>query len=182
MSTEIIVRHCAPTLAGLKVGNLFSYRYTDAREVLKALVEQNKCLNKKGVFLIAVKIQNGTVLVYAYRENKLKEVLSDKDVQKFLKVYGYKDFSVSACLKKLRDSLLEEQFPHEIGVFLGYPLEDIKEFIRNKGENCSCIGCWKAYVNISEAEKTFAKFKKCTKIYCQKLLEGIDINRLTVNG
>jgi len=26
-------------------------------------------------------------------------------------------------------------FPHEIGVFLGYPLEDVMGFISNKGHN-----------------------------------------------
>ena len=36
-------------------------------------------------------------------------------------------------------------FPHEIGLFLGYPFEDVMGFIENKGENYLCSGCWKVY-------------------------------------
>ena len=36
-------------------------------------------------------------------------------------------------------------FPHEIGVFLGYPLEDVVGFIRHRGKCFTCCGCWKSY-------------------------------------
>lgn len=36
-------------------------------------------------------------------------------------------------------------FPHEIGVFLGYPLGDVVGFIENRGKNFTCCGCWKSY-------------------------------------
>lgn len=182
LPTEIIVRHCAPTLAGLKVGNLFSYRYTDEADVLDTLEIRNRELNKKGVFFRLIKMCNGMALVYVYRKKKLEQILSDTDIQEFLKLHGYKDFDINSCLKVLAKRLLKEDFPHDIGVFLGYPLDDIKAFIINKGANCKCIGCWKAYTNLSEAEKTFNRFKKCTKIYCEKYMEGSDLSRLTVAG
>ena len=37
----------------------------------------------------------------------------------------------------------EADFPHEIGVFLGYPLTDVVGFIENQGRNFTCCGCWK---------------------------------------
>ena len=56
---------------------------------------------------------------------------------------------------------LREQggFPHEIGLFLGYPLGDVAGFIRNRGKNCKCSGCWKVYCNELEAQKRFARYK-----------------------
>ena len=56
-----------------------------------------------------------------------------------------------------------EKFPHEIGLFLDYPLVDVIGFIRNTGKNCKCSGCWKAYGNAKEAEKTFCKYKNAEK-------------------
>ena len=44
------------------------------------------------------------------------------------------------------------QFPHEIGVFLGYPLEDVKGFIENKGKNFLYSGYWKVYSDVERAK------------------------------
>ena len=185
MSTEIIVRFCAPTLAGLKVGNLFSYRYRDyddAYELMKMLAEQNHKLNPKGVYFVLVKLRGGIALVYVYRRRQLEELLKKQSVQHFLREYGYHRFDIPSCLAVLKKRLLLEDFPHDIGVFLGYPLMDIQAFIENKGANCPCVGCWKAYTNLSEAKKKFRRFKQCTEIYCQQYFDGIDITRLTVAG
>ena len=182
MPTELIVRHCAPTLAGLKIGNLFSSKFNNIDNLLRMVNEQNKKLNQKGVYLILLRIHNGNALGYLYRKNQLINRLAENDIKVFLSQFGYTDFSIEASLNLLSTRLSEDEFPHEIGVFLGYPLVDIKAFIKNKGANCPCVGCWKAYNNIKEAEKTFATFKKCTEVYCQQYTDGIDITRLTVAG
>lgn len=176
----IIVRHCAPTLAGLKLGNLFSYKYEDIDELNCIIHEQNKELNKKGVYFVLVRAKDGMALIYVFRGRQLAARLKNPEVQDFLKTLGYTEFTVEACLNRLQDRLLNDDFPHEIGVFLGYPLNDIIAFIDNKGANYKCSGFWKAYYNVQEAEKTFRRFNKCIKIYCQKHMEGTDLQRLTV--
>ena len=182
MSTEAIVRHCAPTLAGLKVGNLFSTKYQDSQELLDSVARQNRNLNERGVFFVLIKMQNGLALIYVYRKHQLETLLQTPEVQRFLARFGYSDFSVEGCLAVLKKRLMHQDFPHDIGVFLGYPLADIQAFIANKGANCKCIGCWQDYTDLPNAEKKFALFKKCTKIYCQRFGEGTDITRLTVVG
>ena len=164
------------------MGNLFSYRYTDTEELHQTIRERNKALNSKGVFFVLIKERDGMALVYVYRKKQLAQILADREIQDFLKKYGYARFDVEACLRVLKTRLLDQDFPHDIGVFLGYPLADIKAFIVNKGANCQCIGCWKAYTNLRQARKTFDLFKKCTKIYCERFFEGTDITRLTVAG
>lgn len=77
---------------------------------------------------------------------------------------------------------MQEDFPHAIGVFLDYPLANIKAFITNKGCNCPCSGYWKACTNFNEAQKKFKSFKKCIEFYCQNLQAGMDISRRTVAG
>ena len=51
---------------------------------------------------------------------------------------GVKEFTpvaLNRCIVKLIGRLQEnEGFPHEIGLFLGYPPEDVLGFIENKGE------------------------------------------------
>lgn len=82
------------------------------------------------------------------------------------------------CLKK---RLCEcNGFPHEIGVFLGYPLDDVKGFILNKGRGCKCCGLWKVYCNECETRKLFDKIQKCTQVYLQVFEEGRNLTQMTV--
>lgn len=182
MSYEMIVKHCAPTLAGLKIGNLFSYAYESAEKLEKQLQQNNKLLNSKGIFFRILRKKNNIALIYVYRANQLQELLMNKQMQAFLKEKNYHNFKLDSCLDLLEDHLIHCDFPHEIGLFLGYPLEDVKDFIKHKGSNYKHVGYWKVYNNLEEALSTFEKYRKCTDIYCQKYAFGYDISRLTVVG
>ena len=72
------------------------------------------------------------------------------------------------------------EFPHEVGVFLGYPPEDVDGFIGNRACGHKCVGCWKVYGEEEAARKTFAKYQKCTRVYCEQWARGASIERLTV--
>ena len=182
MSCDFIVYNCAPTLRGLKVGNLVSQFYEDKEELLEFIAEQDKKLKERGIRIVLVKLTSKTALIYVYRQRQLARLLSRSGVQEFLSQYGYDDFSTDCCLNHLRGRLMLSDFPHEIGVFLGYPLDDIRSFIDNKGANCPCTGCWKAYNNIDRAEYIFELYRKCTADCCRQYEKGIDILRLTAAG
>ena len=48
MSDDYLVRNCAPTLAGLKTGNMFSCPYESREDLLNAIRQLNKRLSAKG--------------------------------------------------------------------------------------------------------------------------------------
>lgn len=181
MPEKEIIQHCSPMLAGLKTGNLFLCDYTSKTALERDVVGWNARLGAKGVRFVALRTQSGKALIYAYRVSRLKKALSNAEIASFLVESGYPADHLEECLACLSNRLSgRENFPHEIGVFLGYPLADVKAFIANSGANCKCAGCWKAYSNEQAAKKTFAKYKKCTQIYCKKYAEGTGIDRLTV--
>ncbi len=182
MSVETIVRHCSPTLAGLKLGNLFCYKFTCLQDFYSALSTFNKMLNGKGVYFTVLRIKRNSALIFVYRMNGLIKMLQKKDVQNFLSGYGYTDFSLDGCLATLTEHLSHQNFPHEIGVFLSYPLPDIIAFIENKGQNYKAVGCWKVYTDEDSARRTFELYKKCTRVYCETIIHNTDITRLTVAG
>lgn len=180
MSHEFIIKHCAPTFAGLKVGNLFSYTYDNERLLSKQLAEYNTLLNHKGIFFRILKKANGIALVYVFRAKRIQDKLHSSSIRAFLAEQGYQDFTLESCLHLLQAHLAECDFPHEIGIFLGYPLSDVKAFIHHKGNNYKHVGYWKVYDNLDEALLTFEKYRKCTQIYCQRFASGYDISRLVV--
>ncbi len=182
MSAELIVRHCAPTLAGLKLGNLFSYRFDNLQQLNETLLFFNNLLNEKGVYFALLRSEDGFALIYVYRRRRVEAMLEQEEIRIFLSLWGYENFSVDECLSLLGEHLKKKDFPHEIGVFLSYPLSDILAFIENKGRNYKEVGCWKVYSDVEKARETFARYKKCTKVYRQKLSQAFDITRLTVVG
>ena len=71
-------------------------------------------------------------------------------------------------------------FPHEIGVFLGYPLEDVVGFIRHRGKCFTCCGCWKSYGDPAAAQQHFDQLAKCTAVYLRLFHSGTPILKLAV--
>ena len=179
MSEELIVRHCAPTLANLKTGSLFVCPITDRPSFFSSLRSLNELLVPKGLRALPLRIREYSALVYLYRPSRLKKDLEDPAAIKILQDHGYSCYG--KCLPKLIERIrASEEFPHEIGLFLGYPPEDVQGFLDHRP--CKCCGCWKVYGDEKKAKKTFDLYKKCERVYCQQLARGIDIKRLTVAG
>lgn len=180
MSDEMIVRHCSPTLAGMKTGNMFTCVFTDVSEMRECIRCWNRRLGKKGLRVLPLRVRNNRALVYVYRPAKLSCDLKHYTACRLLQERGYGMETPSRCISQLRKRLGDcEDFPHEIGLFLGYPPEDVCGFIENK-EDCKCVGCWKVYNDVEAAQKVFAKYKKCTHVYCAQHAQGKSIERLTV--
>ncbi|MCC8136242.1 MAG: DUF3793 family protein [Ruminococcus sp.] len=182
MSEEVFVRHCSPTMAGLKTGNLFSGRFADKKEMNNTVRELNRILVKKGVRVLPLRYHGGKGLIYAYRPTRLMRDLKNSDAQKLLKKRGYASCGtperyIAQLMKRIES---DSVFPHEIGLFLGYPPEDVCGFIENKADSYKCVGEWKVYGDEEKAKKTFAMHKKCTEVYCRLYACGRSIERLTV--
>lgn len=183
MSDDYLVRNCAPTLAGLKTASLFTCPYDTQSALLDSVRRINKRLNPKGLRVIPLRFTEKNALIYIYRPRKLSADLSHSTAAEILERRGYDTGSCEKCIVRLVQKLRQQKdFPHEIGLFLGYPPEDVCGFIENKACGCKCVGCWKVYGDAEAAQKKFAQYKKCTKVYCDQWANGKDIERLTVAG
>lgn len=116
-------------------------------------------------------------LLLLYNARLLEKSLSEPSRRKILEKYGYdKKCSVENDLERLSGRISSsEEFPHEIGIFLGYPTEDVVGFIRNKGGNFKLCGCWKVYGDAENAKRIFVNYERCRKFLCNKIDGGIDI-------
>lgn len=181
MSEELIIRHCSPTLAGMKTGSLFNCHYVNSEEVTQNISALNQRLVSKGLRIIPVRFIDHRVLVYVYRPKQLKRDLTKKDAREILEEKGYICENPDRCVVQLICRLRKESdFPHEIGLFLGYPPEDVRGFMEKKASDCKCVGCWKVYGDEQAAKCLFAKYKKCAEVYCEKWKCGRSLEKLTV--
>lgn len=168
MLEQYLINHCAPTLASLKT----------------AIAGWQALLAPKGVKLLLLRESGNRALVYVYRPDRLARDLQQPGVAAFLAHCGYTGTAPAACLDVLRQKLaVSIDFPHEIGLFLGYPLGDVIGFIENHGQNCLCCGVWKVYTNPETAAGAFRKFSKCTRVYRRLFFGGHrNVEQLTVKS
>lgn len=171
MLEEYLVRFCSPTLACLKTASLFCIHHCDGNELNDAVRKWNHLLNPSGLYVMILCHKQDHSLVYVFRRSSLLSVLSDPETADFLEAQGYHRCSSVLgwlCLLKQRlQKCASCTFPHEIGIFLGYPLEDVKGFMEDKGKNCKACGDWKVYGDVRKAESVFARNQRCTDLYVQ---------------
>ena len=180
MSEEQLIRHCAPTLASIKTANLFTCPFPSRQQLYGAVRQLNARLGHKGLRILPLRYQNGVGLIYVYRPRRLSADLGSQSACALLRDCGYTCSDPSRCLRRLMARLSESgDFPHEIGLFLGYPPEDVEGFIHRRRE-CKCTGCWKVYGDVESARRTFARFRKCSDLYLRLWSQGRSIERLTV--
>ncbi len=181
MSEEMLIRHCAPTLAGIKTGSLFSCPCRSQKEIQNEVRRLNRVLAPKGIRVLPLRYCKQRALIYLYRPSHLERDLSDGCACALLKQYGYSFENSQRCVVQLVNRLRTcSGFPHEIGLFLGYPPEDVQGFIDNKACHCKCIGCWKVYGDEEKARQTFNRYKKCTETYFAQWSKGTAVERLAV--
>ena len=181
MLEQYLINHCAPTLASLKTANLFNCTAENPTALQMAVSRWQALLAPKGVELLLLRESGNRALVYVYRPDRLTRDLQQPGVAAFLAHCGYTGTAPAACLDVLRRKLaVSSDFPHEIGLFLGYPLSDVIGFIENKGHNYKCKGCWKVYCNECETQKTFQRYQKCRNVYLRLWKQGRSVLQLTV--
>ncbi len=206
MSEDLIVRHCAPTLAGLKTGNMFTATFASKAQLDSEVQQLNQILADKGLRVTVLRIachasqsksrsKNSSeysgnhcgkgcirALIYIYRPGRLQSDLDAEEAKDILLRFGYEESSLDGCISRLADRIYEcDGFPHEVGLFLGYPPEDVKGFIELGGRNSKASGYWKVYGDVDRAQKQFERFSKCTGVYLECLGRGLPITKLAVN-
>lgn len=181
MCEDLLVKHCSPTLADVKTANTFTYFYSNRKELISELTSLNHKVLPKGMRIIPLKIDDEKAFIYAYRPERLRKDLSARGAENILKAYGYRIDNPSVCVCELAHRMETcSSFPHEIGLFLGYPPEDVLGFILYGAGNYKSVGAWKVYGDVKQAAQTFALYKKCSAIYQKRFADGVGIETLTV--
>ena len=179
MTDETVIRYCAPTLAALKAGSLFACLRESGQELHAGVRDLNRRLRGKGLCVLLMQRRDANYLVYVCRPELLTRDLNDPRAQAILHGCGYPCGQTNACLRLLRERMwTQAEFPHEIGLFLGYPPEDVEGFMAHK--RAKCVGCWKVYGDEERAKELFRQYKRCTDRCCALWRAGSGLAQLAV--
>lgn len=101
MSDDYLVRHCAPTLAGIKTGSLFTCPFTCQKELLNSVRQMNKRLTPKGLRVLPLRWSENKALIYVYRPRKLSSDIADTAAEQILQQHGYDTATCEKCIVRL---------------------------------------------------------------------------------
>ena len=118
---QLLAFHSSPAICGIKASNLINIKYSDS--IYLEIEELNKKYPRLCFYIL--KRNKDNVLVLVYRKKVLAKKLNEDDNKSFLLEQGYDVSSVDSMLLCLKERMENDDFPHEIGVFLGYDLSDI---------------------------------------------------------
>ncbi|SFQ50472.1 Protein of unknown function [Lachnospiraceae bacterium XBB1006] len=181
MSEDLVVLHCSPTMAGLKTASLFTCPIEDREDFTASLKRLNNILVPKGLRILPIKFMEKRILIYMYRPKNLTRDLNHPLAKKILQELGYPTDHMDQCVNYMIYRVnASEKFPHEIGLFLGYPPKDVQAFIKNKARDAKFVGTWKVYYDEEKALKTFALYDKCSRVYCDCFRKNCEFDRLVV--
>ena len=172
--------HCAPTFAGIKPASLVSFQKSRFEDFDALLESYATCFECKGITPVRLTEGEEYVLMLFYRRKLLERILEQPAVLALLARFGYRaGDAIEAHLEYLSMRIqLQKSFPHEVGLFLGYPAEDVEGFIENKGRDFACAGYWKVYANEEETRALFQRYTDCTERLCARLGRGTPMAEL----
>ena len=178
---KLLAYYCAPSLMGLKPGNLLSCPIES--DLLNQWIQIfHLSLSTYPIRIKVLYHQKKNKTLYIYNITFLEKVLSKPEIQTFLKKYNYPcnegvDQMIAYLSKRTKES---REYPHEIGIFLGYPLDDVIGFINNHGKNYKLCGYWKVYANVDRALSLFNLYSKSRIYLYDKVSQGVTLEEMNI--
>ena len=174
-----VVTQCAPVLKGVKISNLITMKPGGWRKI-------RAYLKKSRIICIPLYADAEKEVLFLYRYEQLERHLKNREVREFLRSCGYESFDVASVLVRLRRRYqlyagISKEFPHELGVLLGYPVGDVQGFIDNRGENSLTSRYWKVYQNPKEAEKIFDLYDRVKEQALKEIMCGRTLSHVAVS-
>lgn len=170
-----LCHRCAPVLLGVKPAALFQASI----QVVRLLVRMSK-LCPIELCPLDVSPQNQ---IFVYIPELLERALARPGALYLLRSIGYGGDRGSAYVRELIRRIQGSRsgrnlFPHEIGIFLGYPLEDVLGFWMNGGYSPLSEGPWKCYSDTERATQLQKIHKDAENVMREALLAGVTLEEI----
>lgn len=164
----VLGAQCGVTFAGIKAASLFSVKCRDA----VSLKNYARHFSGKGIYFEKLKDGDNRILLYVYNKKLLERILFNRANMSFLREEGYEYTSCEEAISQLKCKIQGKNFPHEVGLFLDYPLEDVQGFIKNPNGGKCAGGYWKVYSDAEDKAVKFRRFDCCSRCILNKLKDG----------
>lgn len=177
--TAHLMLECSEVLAGVKPANLISLvnRTRPCGRNLYGLWQRHHgelAARLDGLGFIVLQTRERALLLLCYSYDHLDHHLSHAGIRALLHKAGYAaDASCASLLEELcRRVGKDGSFPHEIGLFIGYPAKDVAAFMGLVNLPFACQGPWKIYGNPEQSLGLAEQYRCCRQRMSTVLASG----------
>ncbi|MFZ2949795.1 MAG: DUF3793 family protein [Desulfuromonadaceae bacterium] len=177
--TAHLMLECSEVLAGVKPANLISLvnRTRPCGRNLYGLWQRHHeelAARLDDLGFIVLQTRERALLLLCYNRDHLDQHLSHGGIRTLLHKAGYAaDASCVSLLEELcRRIGANDSFPHEIGLFIGYPAKDVAAFMGLVNLPFACQGPWKIYGNPEQSLGLAEQFRCCRQRMSTVLAAG----------
>lgn len=174
-----------PTLKKIKPASLihFQRKYiSDIDSFFAVFIEE---LSKFGCSYEVIYSNIRSLYILIYQESQLRVLLGNYSKHSILLENGY-DVAANSLqttfevFKKRYEKHMryKVEFPHELGLFLGYPVLDVEGFIQNNGQNYLINGYWKVYQNVENALDIFKIYTYLRNEAEMRFIQGRELSEI----
>lgn len=121
-------------------------------------------------------------LVFIYNKELLLDYLHKPEIKAYLEAVGYDldlmdlNLIITRLSKRMtKHQQFKKDYPHEIGLFLNYPIEDVTGFIENSGQNYMLCSYWKVYSNLEDTKQRFIRYDLLRHHLCEQINNGYKV-------
>ncbi|GAB6098717.1 DUF3793 family protein [Halanaerocella petrolearia] len=167
-----ILHNIGPTLLGIKPAELRNIPLLDDSGEDCWLRCKEIVLSSNQIRLMELRELSGKIQVLFYHPLALDRQLSKSYNLCFLQQLDYpRTYTLAGYLNYLLIRIQKSEFPHEIGIFLGYPLKDVLGFTGYLDLKRTGKGSWKFYGNRTVSAICQNKFRLAQRVVDNRLQE-----------
>ncbi len=172
---KTLAKHCGPVLLNKKPATLLSLPRAERKEVL--------ALSGNHIKAAVLRFNQDKDLLLLYQPQLLEAALMHEEAVEILTRFDYPlGQGLARIIHHLRLRIsASAEFPHEVGLFLGYPVADVAGFIEHKGHNYKIAGDWKVYGSVHLAQNLFVEHRKCRNYLLHYVENGGNLHSLCFN-
>lgn len=168
--------------AGLKPSVTFTFKKENGVLFTAWNKYGNDYLKNLNLNYIELRETEDALIILIYDEKLLMKFINKECNKSFLNSIGYKNtLAKEEVLKTLQDRYSKYKCPHELGIFLGYPIEDVIDFMECNKKKCLFCGYWKVYNRENKAKEIFNLFDEVKKVTASKIIKGSRAKTLSVS-
>lgn len=186
--TAHLMLECSEVLAGVKPANLISIvnrTRSCGRNLYQLWQHHHEELTFRlaGLTFMVLQTKSQALLLLCYNHDQLERHLAHAGIRTLLHKAGYEvDASCEALLGELCRRIGKNgSFPHEIGLFIGYPAKDVAAFMGLVKLPFACQCLWKVYGN-PEQSLGLAKQYRCCRQKMGAILASGNHQALELNN
>ncbi len=154
-----LLEHLGPVIYGVKPAEILSYRNFDCERCQKICRIEEAFDNAKNIKYRKIKQINNEIKIFFYNPNALEKHLLQPMSAVCLKKFHY---PVHRDMERQIDELVRRiervqqgECPHEIGVFLGYPIKDVLGYLGWSSKELTKVRCWRVYGDETESDQLY---------------------------